>query len=80
MLRHADYNPALAQDTPSTVTWATGTTKTVTDANVKATSKILVIPTSVPAGRWAITTIAAGSFIVESSDAENNATFIYEIH
>jgi len=74
----AQNNPSLRHDTLSEVTWASGNTKTVTDAHVRAGSLIVLMPTSLPAGRWYIT-VSAGSFIITSSDAESNATFKYRI-
>lgn len=56
-----------------------GDTVTITDANVSAISFISIMHTQVPNGFWKITP-GAGSFIITSSDAENNGlTFKYKI-
>jgi hypothetical protein len=79
-LNQAEYIPSLKKDAVETSaeTWASGNTKTITNANVKSNSVIVIMHTSLPAGRWYVTP-AAGSFVITSSDAETNATFKYRI-
>jgi len=69
----------LKLDTKTTQTWTSGTTHTVTDAKVTARSFILLMDLAVPTGHIAVTTVTAGSFIVESSDDETGHTFKYLI-
>ncbi len=67
--------------TPATATtWATaGNTSTVTDAAVTATSIILLMPATPPAGLWAVI-CGAGSFVITSSDSESAAlAFTYKV-
>lgn len=76
----AGYNPSLMYDKPGSNTWtADGTTNTVTDANVTASSIIVIMHTSAPNGLWYITP-SAGSFLITSSDPETaGLTFKYLI-
>lgn len=77
---HASYIPSFKADAVenSSETWASGNTKTVTNANVKSRSTIFIMHTSAYAGRWSIA-CSDGSFTITSSDAETNATFKYRI-
>lgn len=77
---HANYVPSLKQDEVegSSETWASGNTKTITNAQVRANSVIVIMHTSAPAGRWSIA-CSSGSFVITSTDAESNATFKYRI-
>ena len=77
-LNLADQLPALTYTTHNSITFVSGNTKTVTDANVKANSVVFIMHTSAWVGHWYIT-VSAGSFLITSSDAENNATFKYLI-
>lgn len=55
-------------------TWATtGNTDTVTNADVKTNSLIVITRTSVSAGMWYVT-VSSGSFVVTSSDSESAGT------
>lgn len=81
-INHANSLPSFKKDAvenSTAITWASGNTKTVTNAHVKSTSRIVVIPTSLPAGRWYVSAVSNGSFTITSSDAESNATFKYII-
>lgn len=52
-------------------TWAaTGNTDVVTDANVTATSFVVIMNTTIPTGRWQVV-CGSGSFTITSSDSEN---------
>lgn len=75
-INHERYIPSLAQDDKATITWVSGNTVTVTNGKITTRSVVVIMPISQPAGRWFVT-VAAGSFIVTSSDAEVNATFKY---
>lgn len=77
-INQADQFPSLRNTSRSTYTWTSGTTLTVTDANVKADSIIVIMPTSIPVGHWRVT-VSSGSFLLTSSDAESSATFKYVI-
>ena len=77
-INHAEYLPSFRDEDRTSQTWASGNTKTITDAHVKANSNIMIMHTSLPAGRWYVT-VSAGSFTITSSDAESNATFTYVI-
>lgn len=75
----SDHIPALKYKDLDTQTFSSGNTKTVTDPRVKPSSVIIIMHTSVPAGRWGITTLSDGSFVITSSASENGATFEYLI-
>ena len=78
-LNQANYNPGLMYAGKASNSWATtGNTDTVTDAQVRASSIILIMHTSAHAGRWYVTP-AAGSFVITSSDTEtaSSTTFKY---
>ena len=79
-LDQSNYNPSLRYDTEASQSWTTaGNTHTVTDANIRTTSFIVIMHTSAHNGRWYVT-ISAGSFVITSSDAEEtSATFKYLI-
>lgn len=77
-INQADQFPSLRYTSRSTYTFTTGTTQTITDANVKADSIILIMQKTIPVGHWSIT-VSAGSFLITSSDAETSATFKYVI-
>lgn len=62
----------------SSETWASGNTKTITNAAVRSNSFIVIEHTSDYAGRWYVT-CSNGSFVITSSDAENGATFKYRV-
>lgn len=77
---HAEHFSSFKYDDVegSSETWASGNTKAITNAAIRANSFIVIMHTSSPAGRWYVTP-AAGSLTITSSDAETNATFKYRI-
>ncbi len=77
-INQADQFPSLRYTSRSSYTFTSGTTQTITDANVKADSIIVIMNTSIPVGHWRIA-CSAGSFLITSSDAETSATFKYVI-
>lgn len=79
-LNHADYNPSLSIDEKEgdTITVASGNTKTVTNAKVRAGNVIFLHPLSAYTGTYFIT-VSNGSFLVTFSDAVSNLTFKYRI-
>jgi hypothetical protein len=79
-INHADSLPSFKRDETenNSETFVSGTTKTVTNANIRANSVILIHNTSARAGRWSVV-CSDGSMLITSSDAETNATFKYRI-
>jgi len=77
---HASYIPSLKWDNveASSETWASGNTKTITNAAVRANSFIVIMWTVVPSGNIKIV-CSNGSFVITSSDALTNVTFKYRI-
>lgn len=59
-------------------TWASGNTKTITNAHVRANSFILLMWTDMPTGNQKIV-CSNGSFVITSTDALTNITFKYRI-
>lgn len=64
--------------TKAIYTFSSGTSHTVTNNQIDASSIILIEHITVPAGRWGIA-VSAGSFTITSSDSESSATFKYII-
>lgn len=77
---HAQYHSSFLYDDVegSSETWSSGNTKTITNAQVRSNSFIIIMNTTIPAGRWKIV-CSNGSFVITSSDAESSATFKYRI-
>ena len=79
-INHAHHIPSLKKDATEDAveTFVSGNTKTITNAQVHSTSRIIIMHVSNPAGRWSVA-VSNGSFIITSSDAETNAIFKYII-
>ncbi|MEK7578730.1 MAG: hypothetical protein AAB456_03390 [Patescibacteria group bacterium] len=78
-LNHADYFPSLKKDAveDAVETFSSGTTKTITNNNVKSTSRVVFMYVNrPPEGRWSVA-VSANSIVITSSDAENGVTFKY---
>lgn len=73
----ANYSPYLRGKTLVSNTFVSGNTQVITDANVHSNSLIVIQNTSARAGLWYVT-VSEGSFTITSSDAESNATFVYQ--
>jgi hypothetical protein len=77
--RNASHNlPHFRYTEKAINTFTSGTTQTITNAAVEATSIILIMHITQPQGRWSVA-VSGGSFIITSSDSESNATFKYII-
>lgn len=76
----AAYIPSLKQDAVENTisTFTTGTTQTITNAQIRANSFIAIQHITQPAGNWSIV-VANGSMLITSSSAETDATFKYRI-
>lgn len=78
---HAAYLPSFKADAVenSSETWASGNTKTVTNANVRAKSFIQIMWTSAGYAGTYYVACSDGSFIITNSEALTNVTFKYRI-
>ena len=70
-------NPIGRTKTVNTTTWGSGgTTTTIADVNISTNSAPQVWATSVPAGRWAVTSMSQGTMTITSSDSEQSSVGI----
>lgn len=64
----------------TTTTWgSTGNTKTISDATVTATSIVVFMTATSPAGLWSVV-CGSGTFTITSSDSESSSlAFTYKV-